>query len=78
MAEFPKLKIRRVWDSREEVRDLEKSGYSLFVHGPDMIVLAEGRRITSYEDLMSLATRDSHRDKEFLEILMVPSWPVGG
>ena len=73
MSALLKLKIRRTWDPTEEVLDLEQSRHSLFVHGPDMIILVEGRSIISYEELVQLAHMDGYKDREFLEVVMVPA-----
>ena len=78
MSGLPKLKIRRTWDPTEETRDLEQARYSLFSHGRDMLIIVEGRSIISYEELLQLATQDCYKDKEFLEVVMTPYWPVGG
>ena len=78
MTALPKLKITRTWDPTQEVRDLEQARDSLFAHGSGMIILVEGRSIVSYEELVQLARMDDYKGREFLEVVMVPAWPVGG
>jgi hypothetical protein len=78
MTAPPKLKITKSWEPTQEVRDLVQARDSLFAHGPGMIILVEGQSIVSYEELVQLVHRDEYKDKEFLDVVMVPASPVGG
>ena len=62
MVDLPKLKIKRSWDPTEEIRDLKQAKYSLFAHGPDMLILVEGQCIGSYEELVHLASQEDYKD----------------
>jgi len=78
MPALPKLKITRAWDPTQEVRDLEQARDSLFAHGSSMVILVEGRSIVSYEELVQLVRMDEYKDREFLEVVLIPDWPAGG
>lgn len=68
MSEFPKLKVTHWIDGHasQEVLDFEQAPYFLFNY--DVIVAVEGEVIKSYEELVQLASRDSYRDRAFLEV----------
>lgn len=78
MSDLPKLRIIRTWAASEEIKNLNQARYSLFTHGPDMIIIVEGHRIISYEELLHLASGDNYKDKEFLEVVLAPALPAGG
>jgi len=78
MPKLPKLKVRRTWNPVEETHDLEKARNLLFNRGTDMLVIVEGQMVSSYEELVQLATQDAYKDKESLEVVMTPLWPAGG
>lgn len=78
MTALPKLKITKSWEPTQEVQDLDKARDSLFAYGSGMIILVEGRSIVSYEELVQLVRMDDYKDREFLEVVMVPASPVGG
>ena len=72
MSKLPKLKVKYLFgDPSEDVWELEQAEYS-FSYGGEVLVVVEGRVINSYEELVQLATRDSYKDKEFLEVEVVP------
>ena len=49
----------------------------LFSQGGEDIIVAEGQVIKSYEELVQLATQDSYKDKEFLEVWLL-AVEIGG
>ena len=77
MSKFPKLKIKTLRELRpvEEVRDIEQSRY-LFL--ADAMILVEGHRINTYDELIQLATRDEYKNQEFLEVVLLPIEVAGG
>ncbi len=78
MSKLPKLKVRKTWNPVEETHDLEQARHLLFGRGADMLVIVEGQRVDSYEELVQLATQNPYKDKESLEVVMTPLWPAGG
>ena len=78
MSKLPKLKIKRSWNPVEETHDFEQARHLLFERGTDLIVLVEGQMVSSYEELVQLASLDSYKEKESLEVVMTPLWPAGG
>lgn len=78
MSALPKLKITKSWEPTQEVSDLEQARDSLFAHGSGMIILVEGQSIVSYEELLQIASMDDYKDRECLEVVMIPASPVGG
>ncbi|GAG37831.1 unnamed protein product [marine sediment metagenome] len=77
MSKLPKLKVKRYYgDPPEETRDFEQAQYMLF--DDQSVVLVEDQITRSYEELVELATQDRYKDKEFLEVLLFPSFIGGG
>lgn len=70
MSSFPKLKITHFIDGlpSQELIDFEQAPYFLFNYG--VIVLVEGTLIKSYEELVQLASQDSYRDRDVLNVQM--------
>lgn len=66
-----KLKIKSLLESpeKEYIWELEEAK-NRFDYGPEAIVVVEGRIINSDEELIRLA--EQNRDKEFLEITILP------
>ena len=79
MAKFPKLKIKRPFGyPSEEIRDFEQAQYFLFSYAATATPVAEGEVVSSYEELVKLANRDCYRDREFLEVMLLPTDLIGG
>ena len=78
MSELPKLKVRRDWNPVEETYDLEQARDLLFGQGTDMLVIVEGETVHSYEELLQLATRDSYRNRDSLEVMVLSAGLVDG
>ena len=77
MASLPKLKIRKTWQPAEETRNFETAPEVLFNRG-SMLVIVEGQRVDSYEELVQLASQKPYKDKKDLEVTLTPLWPAGG
>lgn len=76
MSKLPKLKVKGLgWDVSEEIRDFEQAKY--FPFGHDVIIVAEGQVITSYDDLVQLVDQEDYKNKKFLEVMFL-SIIVGG
>ncbi len=79
MSTLPKLRVFSPFNSREEVYELERAKDFLF-RSNDIVmhVVVEGRLIHTYEELVRLASQDSCKGKEYLEVRWVPLIPGGG
>ncbi len=73
MPELPKLKVTtwRCGYRCEEIRDLEKAREFLNFD-PTFVVTVEGKVLSGYDELVRLAAQDSYKDKEFLEVVLLP------
>ncbi len=76
MPELPKLKIKLpfgplMWDycSLDEAKHR-------FDFIPETLVSVEGQLIHSYEELVSIATQDCNKNRQFIEIELIPL--IGG
>ena len=69
MSKLPRLKINMP-DGYEEIHDIEKARHIISNWG--MLVVVEGQTINSYDALVKLAKRDSNKDREFIEVTLVP------
>lgn len=69
MTTQPKLKIK-MYNGNEEIRDLKevKDLYSTWM----MMVLVDGYVVNSYEEMVNLVTQEQYKDKEFVEVALVP------
>lgn len=79
MPRTPKLKIRPVFnsDAEADVCDLEQAKNRL-TYGHESIVLVEGQAVNSHEELVRLASQNQGKDKEFLEVVILPNIVGGG
>ncbi len=77
MPKLPKLKVSTIRELQpvEEVLDLEQAKYLVFANA---IILVEGHRIISYEELVQLAAQERYRNREFLEVDLLPIEVAGG
>lgn len=77
MANLPKLKVNKTaWtDEAIEIQEFEQARD--FPYDQELIIVAEGHQINSYEDLVKLAGQERYKDKECLEIIILPMI-VGG
>mgnify|MGYP001046545130 CR=1 FL=1 len=73
MSGLPKLKIKLPF-AREEaaVCDLEQAEHYLNWGNETYLIAIDGQVINSYEELIQLATRDCYKDREFLEVWLLP------
>jgi hypothetical protein len=71
----PKLIIKVFGQPIEDVCELEQASYMLnFETG---IVLVEKQRVRSYDELVQQATQDKYKDREYIEVVLLPTI-VGG
>ena len=71
MTELPELKVTGLgWDVSEKIQDFKQAKH--FPFGHDVIIVAEGEVIRSYEDLVQLVAQERYKDKKFLEVMFLP------
>jgi hypothetical protein len=71
MSKLPKLKLIMPHKQQaEEIRDFEEA--EKFLSNWGMLVVVEGQVINSYQELVKLANQDSYKNKEFLEVTVIP------
>jgi hypothetical protein len=77
MPGLPKLKvIRSAWsDQPEEIQSFEQA--KDFPYHEELVIVAEGRQINSYEDLVLLAQQERYGKQEYIEVIFLPMI-VGG
>lgn len=77
MSRLPKLKVT-TWDCGyqcEEIRDFEQAKDFLNFDAA-YVVRVEGQIVSCYDQLVRLAAQDWYKDKEFLEVTILPL--IGG
>ena len=68
---LPKLKVDGLgWDVSKEICDFEQAKY--FPYTEELVIVAEGQVIQSYEDLVRLFDQGRFKDKELLEVSFLP------
>ena len=71
MEDLPKLSVKREpTDFKVEIQDFEAARN--FPYDEEVIIVAEGRQITSFDDLLNLARQEKNRNKEILEVIFLP------
>jgi hypothetical protein len=70
MSKLPKLRLKMP-DGQEEVHGFEEAKTYLSDWG--VLFVVEGQVISSYEELIELADQSSYKDKEPLEVMLIPS-----
>jgi hypothetical protein len=77
MANLPKLKVNKAaWsDEGEEMQEFEQGRD--FPYHEELIIVAEGQQINSYQDLVNLTLLECNKNKEYIEVIFLPMI-VGG
>jgi hypothetical protein len=70
IARLPKLLIKPMGRTSDDVWELEQARDRLNFKG--MIVLLDGKRVRSYDELASLVTQDNYADKDIIDIVLLP------
>jgi len=79
MPKLPKLKVKKPFGyPSEEIRDFEQAKYFLFSYGASTIVMVEKQVVNSYDELLQLAAQDCYKDKESLDVVVLPAIVGGG
>ncbi len=78
MSGLPKIKLEQPLYPFEEIRDFEEAKHFLFSYGANAMIMVEGQLINSYEEFVQLAAQDCYKDKEFLEVVLLPTLIGGG
>ncbi len=69
MSKLPKLRLKMP-DGHEEIRGFKEAKDLLSEWG--MLFVVEGQVIYSHEELFQLITQDDYKDKESLEVTLIP------
>jgi hypothetical protein len=76
IQKLPKLKIKLPYSHPDvEICSLEEAKYRLS-YGQGVHVVVDGHAVNSYDELVSLAEQNCYREKEFIEVLILPM--IGG
>jgi hypothetical protein len=65
------FKIRYFGNPAEELVDLAEAQRLLDFEG--RVILVEGMRVQSYAELANLSARAENKDKEYLEVVVLPT-----
>ena len=78
MHKLPKLRVQSFFefDNKADIYDLEQAKDRIDYES-ESIILLEGQAVNSHEELVQLATKEQYKDKEFLEVVVLP-YIVGG
>ncbi len=68
---MPKLMIKFFSDAPGDVYELEQARYVLDFEGA--IIVVEGQRVHSYDELTQLTAEERYRGKELVEVLQIPT-----
>ena len=72
MDKRPQLKVEGLgWDDTGELCDFEQAKYFPY-ESLDLLIVAEGEMIRSYEDLLRIAEKEEMKEKKFLEVKFLP------
>ena len=78
MSKLPKLKVKLPFGyPNEDICELEQSKYR-FSYGGEVLVVVEGQVVNSYEELVQLVKQEDYKNKEFLEVTLLPAIVGGG
>ena len=76
---MPKLKIKSLFGNiDDDICELEQAKQRFFSHPQDILFLVEGQVVSTYEELVKLASREDYKDREFLQVELLPSLIGGG
>jgi hypothetical protein len=71
MADHPRLIVKKeAGDPEGEIQEFEQA--ENFPFHEEIIIVVEGRQITSYEDLLKMAGQEKYKDKKYLEVMFLP------
>ncbi|MAF85191.1 MAG: hypothetical protein CL875_01690 [Dehalococcoidales bacterium] len=81
MSNLPKLKVR--WQTtrnqeEETICDFEQAKGIAFGSWSWAFIIAEGKMVRSYEELVQLAAQDEHKNKEMLNVMLIDPAIGGG
>jgi hypothetical protein len=71
ISRMSRLMIKTFGLAGEDICELEQARY--FLNFDDRIILVEGQRVKSWEELVQVAGQDKNRDKEYLEVVSLPT-----
>ena len=75
MSQLPKIRVKW-WGRWEKTFDLEQAKSLIPFGRESLAVIVEGQSIVSYKELMQIATQDSYKGTNFLEVAVI--MPIAG
>ena len=77
MPKLPKLKVRTMRELKlvEEVLDINQARHLFY---SEAHILVEGKRMLSHDELVKLAAQEEYRNREFLEVVLLPLEAAAG
>jgi PDZ domain-containing secreted protein len=71
IAQLPKLIIKNFGYTVVDTLELDQAEHVLnFI---DQMVMVEGKRAKSYDELVNLVSQEKYRDKEFIDVVLLPA-----
>jgi hypothetical protein len=71
MTDLPRLIVKKeAGDTEGEIREFEQA--KNFPFHEEIIIVVEGRQITSYADLLKMANQEKYKDQKYLEVMFLP------
>jgi PDZ domain-containing secreted protein len=68
---MPRLLVKLFGDPGEDIYELEDAKYLLDF--TDRIVMVDGQKIGSYDELVKIVKQEKYRDRDFIEIVQIPA-----
>jgi hypothetical protein len=69
--QLPKIKVKFFGFPDEDICSLDQAGHLFGIK--NMMVLVDGQRIGSYDDLVQLIAQDRYKDKQSIEVVLLPA-----
>jgi hypothetical protein len=71
MPGLPKLKVNKnAWEDKVEIVDFEQA--KTFPFDQEIVISVEGEQICSYDHLVQFAASEGQKNKEYLEVMILP------
>jgi PDZ domain-containing secreted protein len=66
----PKLIIKPFGYNSNDICELEEARHRL--NFDDAVILVDGKRVRTYDELVQMVVRDNYKDKEFIDVVLLP------
>ena len=80
MPALPKLRVKSLLGSEDttDIYSLEQAKNCFEYGSAEIIILVEGEGVNTHEELIQLAAKNSYKDREFLEVVVLSAGLVDG